>query len=62
MDQLLASREQADRMKTLADDVAVAFEARLTDVVGRRLDEPPRVHRRPVSLSQAAMAPGSSWA
>jgi hypothetical protein len=38
MDQLLAAREQTLRMKTLADDVAVAFEARLTDVVGRRLD------------------------
>jgi hypothetical protein len=38
MDQLLAAREQTDRMKTLADDVAVAFEARLTEVVGKRLD------------------------
>jgi hypothetical protein len=29
IDQLMASREQTDRMRTLADDVAVAFEAKL---------------------------------
>jgi len=38
MDQLLASQEQTERMKTLADDVAVAFEAKLNTVVGARLD------------------------
>lgn len=38
LDQLAAAREQTDRMRTLADDVAIAFEARLTEVVGRRLD------------------------
>jgi gas vesicle protein len=38
MDQLIAAREQTDRMRTLADDVAIAFEARLSEVVGRRLD------------------------
>jgi len=38
MDQLAAAREQTERMKHLADDVAVAFEARLNDVVGKRLD------------------------
>ncbi len=41
MDQLGAAREQTDRMKRLADDVAVAFEARLNDVVGKRLDALP---------------------
>jgi hypothetical protein len=41
MDQLSAAREQTDRMKRLADDVAVAFEARLNDVVGKRLDAIP---------------------
>ena len=38
LDQLLASQEQTERMKTLADDVAVAFEAKLNTVVGARLD------------------------
>ena len=38
MDELIAAREQTDRMRTLADDVAIAFEARLSEVVGRRLD------------------------
>ena len=41
MDQLLASREQADRMKTMKDDIAVAFEAKLSSVVGARLDSFP---------------------
>ena len=41
MDQLLASQEQTERMKTLADDVAVAFEAKLSTVVGARLDNLP---------------------
>lgn len=41
MDQLAAAREQTERMKRLADDVSVAFEARLNDVVGRRLDALP---------------------
>jgi hypothetical protein len=41
MDQLGAAREQTDRMKHFADDVAVAFEARLNDVVGKRLDALP---------------------
>jgi hypothetical protein len=38
MDQLVASQDQTERMKTLADDVAVAFEAKLNTVVGARLD------------------------
>jgi hypothetical protein len=38
MDQLLASREQAERMRTLKDDISVAFEAKLSEVVGQRLD------------------------
>ena len=33
VDQLMAAREQTDRMRTLADDVAVAFEAKLRAVV-----------------------------
>ena len=41
MDQLAAAREQTDRMKHFADDVAIAFEARLNDVVGKRLDALP---------------------
>ena len=41
LDQLGAAREQTDRMKRLADDVAIAFEARLNDVVGKRLDALP---------------------
>ena len=41
MDQLGAAREQTDRMKHFADDVAIAFEARLNDVVGKRLDALP---------------------
>lgn len=41
MDQLLASREQVDRMKTMKDDIAVAFEAKLSSVVGARLDSFP---------------------
>lgn len=38
LDQLEASRETTKRMMTLADDVAVAFDAKLTQVVGTRLD------------------------
>lgn len=41
MDQLAAAREQTDRMKHFADDVAIAFEARLNDVIGKRLDALP---------------------
>jgi len=41
LDQLGAAREQTDRMKHFADDVAIAFEARLNDVVGKRLDALP---------------------
>jgi hypothetical protein len=46
VDQLAAAREQTERMKRLADDVAVAFEARLTDVVGTRLDALPAAFER----------------
>jgi hypothetical protein len=38
VDQLLAAREQTDRMRTLADDVAVAFEAKLTNLVVPHLE------------------------
>jgi hypothetical protein len=48
VDQLAAAREQTERMKRLADDVAVAFEARLTDVVGTRLDALPTAFERSV--------------
>ncbi len=41
LDQLTAAREQTVRMKTLADDVAVAFEARLKEVVGVPLNAIP---------------------
>jgi hypothetical protein len=61
LDQLSAAREQTDRMKTLADDVAVAFEARLNSVVGTRLDAFPDAldkSIRPVVTAIAGM--GSS--
>jgi hypothetical protein len=37
-DQLLAAQDQADQMRTLANDVAIAFESKLTAVIAHRLD------------------------
>lgn len=41
LDQLEESREQTSRLRTLADDMAVAFDASLTKVVGQRIDALP---------------------
>jgi hypothetical protein len=41
IDQLLAAQDQTDRMRSLADDVAIAFEAKLTAVFAHRLDAVP---------------------
>lgn len=38
LDQLEENREQTSRLKTLADDMAIAFDASLTKVVGQRID------------------------
>lgn len=41
LDQLEESREQTSRLRTLADDMAVSFDASLTKVVGHRIDALP---------------------
>ena len=55
VDQLLAAQDQADLIRTLADDVAVTFEARLTAVLAHRLDALPTKMDEAVRMVTAAI-------